>query len=114
MSNDIRFKQSMAALAAVYQNNITPEMIKVYWQHLGSQNPDHLEMAINSHIDNPNDGKYFPKPAHLISYINEIKAKIKRDEYFNDQKERKRIKHVKTQEQIETGMAAIKKMKEQL
>lgn len=69
MSNENRFKQSMAVLVSVYNNNLTPEMIQIYWQVLGGCNPDHLDRAVKAHIADSQEGKWFPKPAHLIGYI---------------------------------------------
>lgn len=69
MSNENRFKQSMAVLVSVYQNVLQPETIAIYWDALGRFNPDHLDKAVKAHIADTKEGKWFPKPAHLIGYI---------------------------------------------
>ena len=78
MTNENRFKQAMAALAAVYQNALQPERIVMYWETLNRFNPDYLDNAVKLHIADPVDGKWFPKPAHLIGHINEMMAAEKR------------------------------------
>lgn len=78
MTNQNRFKQAMAGLAAVYQNVLQSEQMAMYWDALGRFNPDHLDKAVKLHIADPKDGKWFPKPAHLISHINEMMAAEKR------------------------------------
>lgn len=74
MTNGNRFKQAMAALAAVYQNAMQAEQIAIYWDALGRFNPDHLDKAVKAHIADTKEGKWFPKPAHLIGHINELMA----------------------------------------
>lgn len=69
MDNQNRFKQAMAALAAVYQNAMQNEQILMYWEALQGFKPDHLDLAVKAHIADPEHGQWFPKPAHLIKYI---------------------------------------------
>tara|TARA_R110000772_G_scaffold43692_2_gene100676 strand:- start:7752 stop:8102 length:351 start_codon:yes stop_codon:yes gene_type:complete len=69
MNNENRFKQAMAALAAVYQNTLQSEQMMMYWETLGGYNPNYLDRAVKLHIADTDQGKWFPKPAHLIGYI---------------------------------------------
>lgn len=114
MDIENKFKKTMAALAAVYQNKITPEMITVYWTRLSKFNPVHIELAAAEHMDDPEEGRFFPKPAHLIKYINEYMATEKREKMFKDQEAKQLEKPVRTIEQMEVGYKALKKMKESL
>jgi len=75
MGNENRFKQSMAALVAVYQNVLQPETIAIYWDALGRFNPDHLDKAVRAHIADTKEGKWFPKPANLISFIKQCEER---------------------------------------
>lgn len=76
MTNENRFKQAMAALAAVYQNSLQAEQIMMYWETLGGYNPDYLDDAVKLHIADVDKGEWFPKPSQLIRYI---KPMIERD-----------------------------------
>lgn len=75
MTNENRFKQAMAALASIYQNTLQAEQVAMYWKVLGKFNPDHLDKAVELHIADKVDGKWFPKPAHLIMYIHSMMEK---------------------------------------
>lgn len=114
MNNENKFKQVMLLLATTYDKTLTPEQAQAYWSALGKYNPEFLQVAAQGHIENPQDGKFFPKPAHLIGRINELMADQKRRAYFIEQETKLLEKKPKTAEQIEIGMAAIKKMKESL
>ena len=78
MTNENRFKQAMAALAAVYQNVLQPEQILMYWETLGRFNPNHLDSAVKLHIADSGEGKWFPKPAHLIGHMKPMIEQEKR------------------------------------
>ena len=82
MNNENRFKQAMAALAAVYQNTLQAEQVAMYWKVLGKFNSDHLDKAVELHIADASEGKWFPKPAHLIEHIQAMvsreKSKVQR------------------------------------
>lgn len=67
--NEQRFKQALAVLATVYNNELKPELIHIYWEVFKSCNPDHLDRAVKAHIADPEHGQWFPKPAHLMKYI---------------------------------------------
>lgn len=77
MDNQNRFKQAMAALAAVYQNAMQNEQILMYWEALQGFKPDHLDLAVKDHIADTEQGQWFPKPAQLISHIRKYEARDK-------------------------------------
>ena len=95
MTNENRFKQAMAALAAVYQNSLQAEQMMMYWETLGSFNPDHLDNAVKLHLADSDQGKWFPKPAHLIGYIKPMieqdKRKIEQTNQLTNRIERKPV-----------------------
>ena len=68
----------MAVLAAVYQNVLQPEQIVMYWETLGSFNSNYLDRAAREHIADPDQGKWFPKPAHLIGHMKPMIEQEKR------------------------------------
>jgi hypothetical protein len=63
-----RFKQSMAMLGEVYDKEITPAKLKIYWQLLKQYPIDSIENAVLAHISQPNSA-FFPKPGELIKHI---------------------------------------------
>jgi hypothetical protein len=69
MNNENRFKQAMAALAAVYQNTLQSEQMMMYWEILGGYNPDYLDRAVKLHMADVDKGEWFPKPSQLNKYI---------------------------------------------
>jgi hypothetical protein len=113
MTNENRFKQAMAALAAVYQNAMQAEQIAIYWDSLGRFNPDHLDKAVKLHIADTKDGKWFPKPAHLISHINELMAAEKRRGAIAHD-EVKRLERAERQPATEEQKARVKALIEGL
>jgi hypothetical protein len=71
----------MAALASIYQNALQAEQVAMYWEVLGKFNPDYLDAAVKLHISDEVEGKWFPKPAHLIGHMNKMIGKQKRIDY---------------------------------
>lgn len=78
MTNENRFKETMLWLATACDHALGAERMSIYWDVLGMFNPDYLAKAAKLHIQDPVDGKWFPKPAHLIGHINEMMAAEKR------------------------------------
>ena len=69
MDNQNNFQQTMLKISEVYGKELTPVFISVYWDALGGFKPQHLTKALDLHIASPQEGKWPPKPAHLIEYI---------------------------------------------
>jgi len=89
---------------------MTPEMIAMYWTALGSHNPRYLEQAVKDHIADPIEGKWFPKPAHLIGHIEKYKAKDKSMQELLNPPKREKYKEP-TSEQKEKIKGMIEEMK---
>ena len=69
MDNQNNFQQTMLKISEVYGKELSKVLISVYWEALGRFKPEHLSKALDLHIASPQDGKWPPKPAHLIGYI---------------------------------------------
>lgn len=85
----------------------------MYWTALGSFNPRHLEQAVKDHIADPVDGKWFPKPAHLIGHIEKHQARDKARREMLEPPKREEYKEP-TPEQKEKIKAMIQEMKREL
>jgi len=77
MDNQSNFQQTMLKISEVYSRELTPVALGVYWEALGGVKPEHLAKALNLHLADPVDGKWPPKPAHLIGYIQDMVAREK-------------------------------------
>ena len=95
MTNENRFKQSMAAMVAVYQNSLQTEQMMMYWDALGGYNPDYLDKAVKLHIADVDKGEWFPKPSQLIKHIKPMieqeKRKIEQTNQLINRIERKPV-----------------------
>jgi len=107
MDNENRFKQAMAALASIYQNTLQAEQVAMYWKVLGKFNPDHLDEAITLHVSDPADGKWFPKPAHLIGHIKIMQDQDKRNTAYIAQQNQ--LPHKPPSEEDKARFSAILK-----
>ena len=80
MTKEQNFKTVMATIATVYDKALTTELIQIYWGALSFARPEHLAKALNDHIADEHEGRFMPKPAHLIGYIRQFQAHDKRQE----------------------------------
>ena len=78
MTNENRFKETMLWLATACDHTLGAERMSIYWDVLGMFNPDYLAKAARLHIQDPVDGKWFPKPAHLIGHMKPMIEQEKR------------------------------------
>ncbi len=64
------FEALMSATSAMYRQK-TPERIQLmmYFNALSRFCLDDIKSAFNSHIQNPDNGQFFPKPADIIRYM---------------------------------------------
>lgn len=63
------FKLGMLKLSSLYGKTLSQDMTLVYWDALSELTDDQFDCAIDGHIKDPNEGVYFPKPAHLIKQV---------------------------------------------
>lgn len=85
MDNENNFKTVMATIATVYDKSLSPELLNIYWGSLGGFDAGHLAKALKLHIDDPVEGRFCPKPAHLIAHIKPMQEAAKRKLAFDSQ-----------------------------
>lgn len=108
------FKSVMLAIATVYDKQITEEIAKMYWASLSFAKPEHLQKAMEAHLADQNEGKWMPKPAHLIAYIRmyeqQEKSAIELERQIKERKEPRK----RTPEEIAKGEKYIKQIRDML
>ncbi len=63
------FTEIMMAAGEVYSKAITVPMIKMYFAALGQVSIEQMHGAMMAHMQNPDSGQFFPKPADLIKQM---------------------------------------------
>lgn len=61
-----RFASLMAGIGVVYNKSLNQAVIDIYWNLLRAFSLEEVEKAIKCHCENPDVGKYLPKPSDLI------------------------------------------------
>ncbi len=68
--NDITvFAQLMASIGELYSKKISKPLIEIYWQTLQQFDLNDIQYAFKMHINNPDYGQFFPKPADIVRFI---------------------------------------------
>lgn len=63
------FRSMLVGLSQIYDKDITKATGEIYWNALKQFPIDLVQYAINAHVNNPESGMYFPKPADLIKHL---------------------------------------------
>lgn len=63
------FTEMMMAASEVYGKEITIPMIRMYFAALGPASIEQVQAAMMAHLQNPDSGQFFPKPADLIKQM---------------------------------------------
>ncbi len=64
-----KFAELIAGIGEIYNTRFTSAAIEIYWQLLEAFRLEDVRAAIYRHIQNPDVGKYLPKPADIIMAI---------------------------------------------
>ena len=107
MDSKTNFQQTMLKISEVYSKELTPVFLSVYWETLGGFKPEHLSKAVNQHMASPQDGKWCPKPAHLIEYIQIMVSNDKRNTAYIAQQNQ--IPHKPPSEEDKARISAMLK-----
>ena len=68
--NDVtNFSEIMIGVGEIYCKEINKSMIRLYWKILSRFDYIDVAKAFNSHIENPDSGQFFPKPADIVKFI---------------------------------------------
>lgn len=63
------FRDMMMAAGEVYGREITKPLLQMYFAALSQCGIDQVQGAMMAHMQNPDSGQFFPKPADLIRHI---------------------------------------------
>ena len=64
-----KFALLITGIGEVYDKTFTSAVIEIYWSVLKSFMFEDVKKAVYSHLENPDVGKYLPKPADIIVAI---------------------------------------------
>lgn len=65
----LAFTAILVGIGVVYDKEIAEQLIDIYWQALKRFDLNEVKQAVEKHINDPDSGQYFPKPAALIKLI---------------------------------------------
>lgn len=68
-TDTIKFSMLMALMGELYHKTITEELTEIYWNTLQKFDINEIQRAIKQHIGDPDMGKFMPKPADLIQWM---------------------------------------------
>jgi len=68
------FTQLLAATMAIYDKQITSGFVDVFFSALGNYPLEVVREALNRHVQDPDGGRFAPKPADLIRQVVSAKA----------------------------------------
>lgn len=68
------FTKLLAASMAIYERQITSSVVDVFFSAMGPYSLPIVREALNRHLQDPDGGRFAPKPADLIRQISNAKA----------------------------------------
>ncbi len=63
------FLALLTMLASVYGKSLPEAVIELYWQTLQRFEWQAVKQALHAHVQHPDIGQFFPKPADVIRHI---------------------------------------------
>jgi len=63
------FVNMLAGVFELYGKECSEFLIELYWRALESYEFTDISRAINAHVNNPDSGQFFPKPADVVKHI---------------------------------------------
>lgn len=63
------FKSVLIGIGSLYDKRITPDIVSVYWGAFSGITLEAFKAAVSAHTLDPDQGMFFPKPAHLMRHI---------------------------------------------
>jgi len=67
--DSLQFAELIAGIGEIYRWQFSPAAVEIYWRVLEVFRLEDVRAAIYSHIQNPDVGKFLPKPADIIMAI---------------------------------------------
>lgn len=65
------FAALLTTIGEIYQTPIKSTITELYWQAFKEYAWQEVEMALKQHVLHPKQGRFFPKPADIISLLHE-------------------------------------------
>ena len=72
-------KLALKILQTTYRTEISPALIAVFWKFFAEVPSVKFAEALESHISNPDQGRFFPTPAHVLAYLVKSDTMISND-----------------------------------
>ena len=72
------FAELLKATLAVYGKDSSKAAIRLYWNAVGSFDIGLIRQALSQWITDPEQGRYAPKPAHIIRNIQRLTGRPSR------------------------------------
>ena len=63
------FSKLMIGLGETFGKEVTPTLMRIYFNALAAYTIDQVTESINKHVVDPDSGKFFPRPADLIKQL---------------------------------------------
>lgn len=63
------FTAMMVGIGELYGKRISTQLTDIYWRALKPYELEDVYQAFQSHINNPDCGQFFPKPADIVRFI---------------------------------------------
>ena len=69
LDEKVPFAQLLATLGTLYDRPLSEPMVAMYWEAMRAFSLSAIHSAARQHIQDPNQGRFMPKPADLIGPI---------------------------------------------
>jgi hypothetical protein len=64
-----KFTAMMAGIGELYGKVISAQLTDIYWRALKTYELQDVHHAFHTHVNNPDCGQFFPKPADIVRFI---------------------------------------------
>jgi len=64
-----KFAELMMSIGEMYGKAVSQLLTELYWRMLERFQWEDVERALQAHLNNPDTGQYFPKPADVVRFI---------------------------------------------
>ena len=64
-----KFTAILACMGELYDKSVSKTLTSIYWQALQQFELEDVKQAFKAHINNPDCGRFFPKPADIVRFI---------------------------------------------
>jgi hypothetical protein len=65
----LKFSTLMVGIGELYSKTISVDLTNIYWLAMKKYELQDVQKAFNTHVNNPDGGQFFPKPADIVRII---------------------------------------------